>query len=364
MAEEPKEWVWKPLPPEFSLETKRVLKAALNAQRHLAELKGVSQAIPNQGIILNTLPLQEAKDSSEIENIVTTHDSLYKAELETEESLDQATKEVKRYAVALKGGFQEVLKDGFLSIRHIKLVQEMLEENDAGIRKLPGTKLSNTDTGQIVFVPPQSKKVIDEALDNLEKYINDDSLSDVHPLIKMAVIHYQFESIHPFYDGNGRTGRIINTLYLVLKGLLDIPVLYLSRYIVRNKVDYYKLLQRVRTHNDWESWILYILNGVAETSVETIKVITGIKELMLDYKHRIRKEFSFYSQDLINHLFKHPYSKIGHLQKDLKISRPTATKYLDELTNEGFLVKVKQGRDNYYINVALLSLLTGVKYTA
>ncbi len=361
MAEEPKEWVWKPLPPEVTLETKKVLKAALYAQQHLAELKGVSQTSPNQGIILNTLPLQEAKDSSEIENIVTTHDSLYKAELEAEESLDQATKEVKRYAMALREGFEKVSKDGLLSIRHIKIIQEVLEENDAGIRKLPGTKLSNTNTGQIVFVPPQTKTVIDEGLDNLEKYINDDTLSDVHPLVKMAVIHYQFESIHPFYDGNGRTGRIINTLYLILKGLLDIPVLYLSRYIVRNKADYYRLLQRVRTHNDWESWILYILDGVAETSVETIEVIRGIKQLMQDYKHGIRDvhKFSFYSQDLINHLFKHPYCKIAHLQKDLKVSRPTATKYLDELANAGFLVKVKQGRDNYFINTALLSLLTG-----
>jgi len=358
MLEEPKEWKWKPLPPDINLETKKVLKATLEAQRHLSELKGISQTIPNQGIILNTLPLQEAKDSSEIENIVTTHDSLYKADLENEESLDQATKEVKRYAVVLREGYEKVVKDGFLSIRHIKIVQEVIEENDAGIRKLPGTKLSNTNTGKIVFVPPQSKTVIDEALTNLEDYINDDSLSDVHPIIKMTVIHYQFESIHPFYDGNGRTGRIINTLYLVLKGLLDVPVLYLSRYIVKNKSDYYRLLQKVRTDNDWESWLLYMLEGVASTSIDTIKVITGIKELMIDYKHRIRKDYSFYSQDLINHIFKHPYSKIAYLQTDLKVSRPTATKYLDELAEGGFLIKVKQGRDNYYINKSLIKLLT------
>ena len=359
MNEEPKEWSWKPLPPKTDLETKKILKATLQAQTHLSELKGVSGTIPNQGILLSTLPLQEAKDSSEIENIVTTHDSLYKAEIVNEESLDQATKEVKRYAIALMEGFERILKDGFISVNHIKAIQQILEENEAGVRKLPGTKLSSTTTGQIVFVPPQSKSIIDEGLKNLEEYINDDELSDVHPLIKMAVIHYQFESIHPFYDGNGRTGRILNTLYLVLKGLLDIPVLYLSGYIVRNKVDYYRLLQRVRTHDDWESWVLYMLEGVASTSVETISVIKGIKELMLTYKHEIRDGINFYSQDLINHLFKHPYSKIGHLQSDLKVSRPTASKYLEELVKKGYLQKVRQGRDNYYINSALLQLLIG-----
>lgn len=199
--------------------------------------------------------------------------------------------------------------------------------------------------------------MIDKALKNLELYLNDDELSPAHPLVKMAVMHVQFESIHPFYDGNGRTGRILNILYLVHKKLLDIPVLYLSRYIVRNKSDYYRLLQRVRTHNDWHAWIIYMLEGVAETSKDTIRVITGIRNIMLQYKHDIREEFSFYSQDLINHLFKHPYTRIEHLMKDLKISRPTATKYLDELSKKKYLVKIKQGRDNYYVNEDLLNLL-------
>jgi len=303
-------------------------------------------------------PLQEAKDSSEIENIVTTSDSMYKAGVEKEEYIDKATKEVKRYAQALIKGYELVRQEKILTVRQIKIIQEELEKNDAGIRKLPGTKLSNPVTKEVVFVPPQNKRIIDIALRNLEEYINDDSLSNVHPLIKMAVIHVQFESIHPFYDGNGRTGRIINTLYLVLKNLLDIPVLYLSRYIVKNKPDYYRLLQRVRTHDDWESWILYMLEGVAETSKQTIEVVSGIKELMLRYKHTIRENFNFYTQDLINHLFKHPYSKIAYLQNDLNISRPTATKYLDELTGAGLLLKHKHGRDNYYINEELLSVLT------
>lgn len=355
---EPKEWQWSPLPPKANIESTKVLRAALEAQQYLSELKGVSQSIPNQGIILNTLPLQEAKDSSEIENIVTTSDSMYKAGVEKEEYIDKATKEVQRYAQALIKGFELVRQEKMLTVRHIKIIQEELEKNDAGIRKLPGTKLSNPSTNEVVFVPPQTKQVIDSALRNLEEYINDDSMSDVHPLIKMAIIHVQFESIHPFYDGNGRTGRIINTLYLVLKDLLDIPVLYLSRYIVKNKSDYYRLLQRVRTHNDWESWILYMLEGVAETSKQTIEVVSGIKELMFRYKHIIRGDFGFYTQDLINHLFKHPYSKIAYLQKDLNVSRPTATKYLDELATAGLLLKHKHGRNNYYINEELLRLLT------
>jgi len=332
MSDEPKEWKWKPLPPEIALETKEVLKKALEAQQFLSELKGISQTIPNQEILLNTLPLQEAKDSSEIENIVTTNDALYKANLSSLDFLDKSTKEVKRYTIALSIGLARIRRDGIISVRHIKKIQELLEDNDAGIRKIPGTKLSNPTTGKVVFVPPQSKQMIDKALKNLELYLNDDELSPAHPLVKMAVMHVQFESIHPFYDGNGRTGRILNILYLVHKKLLDIPVLYLSRYIVRNKSDYYRLLQRVRTHNDWHAWIIYMLEGVAETSKDTIRVITGIRNIMLQYKHDIREEFSFYSQDLINHLFKHPYTRIEHLMKDLKISRPTATKYLDELS--------------------------------
>ncbi len=345
------------MPPEIALETKEVLKKALEAQQFLSELKGISQTIPNQEILLNTLPLQEAKDSSEIENIVTTNDALYKANLSSLDSLDKSTKEVKRYTIALSIGLARIRRDGIISVRHIKKIQELLEDNDAGIRKIPGTKLSNPATGKVVFVPPQSKQMIDKALKNLELYLNDDELSPAHPLVKMAVMHVQFESIHPFYDGNGRTGRILNILYLVHKKLLDIPVLYLSRYIVRNKSDYYRLLQRVRTHNDWHAWIIYMLEGVAETSKDTIRVITGIRNTMLQYKHDIREEFSFYSQDLINHLFKHPYTRIEHLMKDLKISRPTATKYLDELSKKKYLVKIKQGRDNYYVNEDLLNLL-------
>jgi Fic family protein len=357
MTSEPKEWNWKPLPPDVEIETSDVLKKALEAQQYLSELKGISQTIPNEGILLNTLPIQEARDSSEIENIVTTSDALYKADVEKEKRIDQTTKEVQRYTVALQEGFKRVLEDGLITLNDILAIQQRLEDNNAGIRALPGTKLSNPATGKVVFVPPQKKEVIMEAMKNLEEYMNDHASSKVHPLIKMAVIHVQFESIHPFYDGNGRTGRIINILYLVQQGLLNIPVLYLSRFIVKTKLEYYRLLQRVRTDNDWESWILYMLEGVARTSKETIQVVVSIREQMLNVKHQIRDQFSFYSQDLINHIFKHPYTKINHLKNDLKVSRPTATKYLDELSEAGFLRKVKQGRDNYYINHKLLEIL-------
>ena len=361
MTSEPKEWKWSPLPPNVNVETPEVLKKALEAQQYLSELKGISQTIPNQGILLNTLPIQEAKDSSEIENIVTTSDALYKADVEKEKRIDQTTKEVQRYAVALNEGFDRIQKSHLLRMNDIIAIQKTLEDNDAGVRSLPGTKLKNPATGEVVFVPPQHKDIILKALENLEKYMNNDELSDVHPLIKMAIIHVQFESIHPFYDGNGRTGRIINMLYLVQKGLLDIPVLYLSRYIVQNKPTYYELLQRVRTHNDWESWILYLLEGVKQTSIGTIDDITQIREEMLRAKHQIRKQFSFYSQDLINHIFRHPYTKINHLKEDLRVSRPTATKYLDELSEANFLKKVKLGRDNYYINQKLLEILVDNK---
>ncbi|MGF1669115.1 MAG: Fic family protein [Balneolaceae bacterium] len=357
MIKEPEEWQWSPMPPDINVETPCVLKKALEAQQYLSELKGISQSIPNQAILLNTLPIQEAKDSSEIENIVTTSDALYKADVEKEKKIDQTTKEVQRYVLALHDGFARIKKDGLLRISDILAIQQILEDNDAGVRSLPGTKLSNPSTGEVVFVPPQHKAAILKALDNLEKYINDDEVSNVHPLIKMAIIHVQFESIHPFYDGNGRTGRIINMLYLVQKGLLDLPVLYLSRYIVKNKPEYYRLLQRVRSHNEWEKWILYMLEGVKQTSIGTIKDIKNIREEMMGTKHKIRNQFSFYSQDLINHIFRHPYTKINHLKDDLRVSRPTATKYLDELSDAGFLTKVKQGRDNYFINSKLLEIL-------
>jgi len=347
-----------PLPPAVDLETKAVLKKAASAHRYLAELKGVSGTIPNQGILINTLSLQEAKDSSAIENIITTDDELYREELFPDYAANASAKEVRNYVTALKAGFDLVKKKGLLTANDIEEIQSSLEKNRAGFRKLPGTSLKNDLTGEVVYTPPQDHASIISLMSNLEKFINDDSFYEADPLVKMAMLHFQFESIHPFYDGNGRAGRIINVLYLVLKGLLDIPVLYLSRYIIRSKTDYYNLLQKVRDEEAWEEWILYILTGIEITAKQTIMMIHEIKAALMAYKHQIRRDHKFYSQDLINNLFFHPYTKIEFIENDLKVSRLTATRYLELLAEDGFLRKEKIGRSNYYINIALYSILT------
>ncbi len=347
----------KPLPPTIEIETPKVLKQLSKSHRYLAELKGTAKTIPNENILINTLTLQEAKDSSEIENIVTTHDELYKENIFIE-SKNPSSKEVYNYAQGLKLGFEIVRKEKLLLNKHILIIQEALLENNAGFRKQSGTKLKNS-FGEVVYVPPQHPNEILELMSNLEKFINNSDFSDLDPLVKMAIIHYQFESIHPFYDGNGRTGRIINILYLVLENLLDIPVLYLSRYITKNKSDYYKNLQTVRDNNDWESMILYLLKGVEVTAKETIELITQIKVLMQNHKNRIRTELpKIYSQDLINNLFRNPYTKIEFLEKELNISRQTASIYLDKITEIGLLSKTKIGKSNYYTNTELVKVLT------
>ena len=348
----------KNLPPDLDLETKAILRKVASAHRYLAELKGISASIPNQAILINTLSLQEAKDSSAIENIITTHDDLYREDLFPEYTSNAAAKEVSRYVSALKKGYSAVNNTGLLTSNHIIDIQAELEAHRSGFRKLAGTELKNEQTGETVYIPPQDPQEIIELMSNLERFINDDQIYDADLLVKMAIIHYQFESIHPFYDGNGRTGRIVNVLYMVLKQLLDIPVLYLSRYIVRNKNDYYRLLQKVRDEGAWEEWVLFMLEAVESTSRQTISIIESIRTALLEYKHRIRSNHKFYSQDLINNLFYHPYTKVDFLMRDLKVSRITATKYLDTLTADGLLLKEKIGRSNFYINQALYSILT------
>ena len=339
-------------------ETPAILKKLAISSRRLAELKGIAGSIPNQGILINTLGLQEAKDSSEIENIITTHDELFKDDVLPEAFANPAVKEVLRYRQALLVGFEQVKNSGLLTANHIIQIQAELERNNAGFRKLPGTALKDSG-GSTVYTPQQEPAEIVALMSDLERFINDTELYAVDPLIKMALIHHQFESIHPFYDGNGRTGRILNVLYLVKEGLLDIPVLYLSSHIVRTKADYYHLLQTVREQNRWEDWVLYMLEAVEQTAVQTIVTIQAIKAALLDYKHRIRDEYKFYSQDLINNLFTHPYTKIEFVQRDLQVSRITATKYLEVLTEGGFVQKQKMGRGNYYVNIALNSILMG-----
>lgn len=345
------------LPPESDLETKIILKKLPSVHRRLAELKGVAATIPNESILINTLALQEAKDSSAIENIITTHDELYKAQLFEDLISNASAKEVNNYAEALRHGFDLVRNNKLLTTNHIIEIQQILEQNDAGFRKLPGTALINQVTGENVYTPPQEYDTIVALIDNMVKFINDSIDNDFDPLVKMAIIHHQFESIHPFYDGNGRTGRILNILYLVIHDLLDLPILYLSRYIIKHKADYYRLLQNVRDTGEWEEWIIYILNGVEQTAKETIVLVSNMKTLMQDYKFRIRKQFpKMYSQDLLNNIFRHPYTKIEFVMKELMISRITATKYVDLLAKNGFLVKEKIGRSNFYINAPLFLL--------
>lgn len=348
-------WNIKNLPLDSELESIKVLKRLPKAHAALAELKGIAQTIPNQNILINTLGLQEAKDSSEIENIITTHDDLFKSEINLISSLE--SKEVQNYIEALKFGFDLVKKQNLLTANSIINIQSRIEKNKAGFRKVPGTVLKNSKTEEVVYEPPQNHAQIVKLMKDLEIFINDNSISELDPIIKMAVIHLQFESIHPFYDGNGRTGRIINILYLINQNLLSLPILYLSNYIIKNKTAYYELLQAVRNQNKWEEWLIYMIDSVEKTSLDTIDLIRQIKHLMLNMKNELRNNYKFYSQDLLNNLFKHPYTKIEFLVNDLQISRITAANYLNRLSKDGVLKKEKIGKSNFYINQDLFELL-------
>ena len=351
------------LPLPYDLETKTVLRQANKANRKLAELKGVAQTIPNERILISSLTLQEAKDSSAVENIVTTQDDLYRAGLDANFTLiGAATKEVLFYREAINEGFKLVRNKNILSLNDIKRIQEVLEQNSAGFRTTPGTQLKRSSDGAVIYTRPQDGQRIVELMSNLEPFINDDELCPIDPLVKMAIIHHQFESIHPFYDGNGRTGRIVNILYLVTSGLLDLPILYLSRYITHNKAEYYERIQAIRNATgdnsaQWEAWILYMLRGVEQTAEETIALVKNIGKLMTEYKNIIRPAFGGkYSHELLNGLFYHPYTKIGHLESNMQVSRQTAAKYLDRLASLGLLQKERMGKENYYINTKLMEL--------
>lgn len=356
------EYIIPELPFHYDFETKEILRQVNHANRKLAELKGVALTIPNEQILINSLTLQEAKDSSEIENIVTTQDDLYKAELNLRETaINASAKEVLNYRQAMQKGFSLVRNTKLLTLNYIKQIQEVLENNKGGFRAGLGTTLQN-QRKEIIYTPPQSKIEIERLMHNLEQYINEPDMQDIDPLVKMAIIHHQFESIHPFYDGNGRTGRIISILYLVINNLLDLPVLYLSRYITHNKGEYYRLIQNVRdagTDNkaEWEKWILFMLRGVEETAEETIRLIKGIFQLMAEYKKILRPLFGRqYKHELLNNLFFHPYTKIEFIQQDMQVQRKTATKYLDMIVETGLLEKVKIKHTNYYMNVRLIDL--------
>ncbi len=346
------------LPPSGDLESKKVLRKAAEAHRYLAELKGVAASIPNQEILIDTLALQEARDSSAIENIISTLSEVYQSNAQSNTYLNLSAKEIHAYASALRKGYELVKQNDLLTNNHILEIQSVIEKNSAGFRRLPGTGLINERTGEIVYTPPQDYDTIVALMDNLQQFINDQDFYDADPLVKMTIIHHQFESIHPFYDGNGRTGRIINILYLIQQHLLDIPILYISRYIIRHKVDYYKLLQQVREENMWEEWILFMLNAVTETAKDTIRVIKAMHTAMTSYKNILQTRApKIYSQDLLYNLFRHPYTKIEYMMKDLALSRNTIVRYLETLQQLDLIEKRKVGRDNYYLNKALLSLL-------
>lgn len=354
------------LPPPVDLDTVPVLKALATANRALAELKGRAASIPNQGILIDTLALQEAKASSEIENIVTTQDELFQADLFPEGPLSPAAKEVALYRDALKLGNDRMrASHGLITNNTLIEMFRLLKARGDGFRTTPGTALKHDRTGEIVYVPPQDAHAIIAQMTALERFVNADDACALDPLIAMAVIHHQFESIHPFPDGNGRIGRILNVLYLTRTQLLEIPILYLSRHITRTKNDYYRLLQGVRDTGGsaaaWEAWVLYMLQAVANTAATTLGLVESIRGQMAGLKYRMREELpKLYSQDLLNNLFRHPYTRIDYVVQDLGVTRQTAAKYLDTLADRGFIQKHQAGRHNYYINTALVGLFVDV----
>lgn len=342
------------LPPAVELESKAVLKQAIAANRTLANLRGLAAQIPNQGVLINSIVLQEARLSSEIENIVTTNDELYRADADPDGKTDPHTKEILRYRQALYFGFQELARRPLTTNLFIDIVR-LIKEVELGVRRVPGTSLKNTQA-EVIYTPPEGEAVIRDKLSNLEQFIHAED--GIDPLVKMAVMHYQFEAIHPFEDGNGRTGRILNLLYLVEQKLLDIPVLFLSRYIIANRAEYYEGLRGVTERQDWESWILYMLRAVESTAQQTFDQVTRIRGLMELVRKQVQEQApGIYSKDLIEVIFKQPYTKIQFLVDAGIAKRQTASTYLQTLSGLGFLRPSKQGREIYYINDALFAEL-------
>lgn len=347
------------LPPRQDIETVTVLKKAVAAGRALAELKGLGETLPDQSILVNSIILQEARVSSEIENIITTNDALFRAiSSSSQVGVDPATKEVLRYREALWTGFKDLKERPILSTNVFVHIVNTIRENQAGIRQLPGTVIANSTTKETIYTPPDGEDVIRRKLHNLEEYIH--STEGPDSLIKMAVAHYQFEAIHPFSDGNGRTGRIIGILYLVKEALLDLPVLYLSRYIVQNKGEYYHLLRQVTESQEWQPWILYMIEAVEETAGFTRKRILDIRELVSRTIEIVHGELpKIYSKELVELLFKQPYTKVEFLVDAGIAKRQTAATYLRELESIGVLRSSKVGRENIFLNVGLYDLLSG-----
>ena len=356
-----KEFTLTNLPPNYNFETVNILKQLARSNRALAELKGYSDTMTNKDILINAMTINEAKGSSAIENIITTHNDIYNSMVKQSYNSPSA-KEVINYREAILRGYKLIKENRILTTNNITELQAIIVKNNAGIRKLPGTTLMNDMTGEVVYTPPHGEQVIRDYLSNLETYINNDRFHNIDPLIKLAIIHYQFESIHPFYDGNGRTGRIINVLYIVLKGLLDSPILYLSKYIVNNRSSYYRLLQEVRDTGSWEEYIIYILVGIEETANVTLKIIRYINNLFNDTVDKIRSELPrIYSKELVELLFFEFYTKISFIEKGLGLTRKTAALYLTQLEKAGILKSEKIGRDKIFLNVQLYNTIQAIE---
>ena len=344
------------LPPATELETPAVLKACISARAALAELKQAAKLLPNQTLLINTLPLLEAKDSSEIENIVTTADKLFQHAQEDSQA-DLATKEALRYRTALYQGFLTLEKRPLNTTTAVK-VCSTIKGMEMDIRKVPGTRIANLTTGEIIYTPPEGEGVIRDLLADWERFIHNEQLG-LDPLVSMAVAHYQFEAIHPFTDGNGRTGRVMNILYLIEQGLLTLPVLYLSRYIVQNKTRYYYLLNAVTQEQQWQEWLLYILTGVAETAQWTTQKIAAIRELMTHTGDFMREQLpKIYSHELLQVIFEQPYCRITNLVESNIAKRQTASTYLKKLVEIGVLEEMQAGKDKLFVHPKLMQLFT------
>ena len=343
------------LPPSYVIETSAVLKKAILANRYLAELKGTCLRLPNPKILLNTIILQESKDSSAIENIVTTQDALYKAIVNPFDQVPSEVKEVLSYREALYTGIEEMNATGLIRSKLAINIMQRLRGIDAGFRTLPGTQLANPKTGKVIYTPPEPSKIA-EGMASWEKFVNE--YEEYDPLVKMALMHYQFEAIHPFTDGNGRTGRILNVLYLMHQGLLTQPILYHSSYIIQNKSDYYKCLREVTENGAWEPWVLFMLDAVGETSQQTLNFINEMLELKEETLNIIKKlSQKLPAYELNELLFSFPYVKIKTLIEAKLGTRPTVVGYLDALVNRDVLISTKIGKENYYINHKLMNLL-------
>ena len=346
------------LPPPLELiESTEILKICINARVALAELKQAAELIPNAAVLVNTLPLLEARASSEIENIVTTTDKLFEYADIAEDKADGATKEALRYRTALFEG-TKMVRRGMLTTDMAIHICSTIKGIDLDIRAESGTRLKNRMTGEVIYTPPEGQKLLIEKLDNWADFMHNDT--EIDPLVRLAVQHYQFEAIHPFADGNGRTGRILNILFLVEHGLLDTPILYLSRFIIRNKAAYYRLLQNVTRDQGWTAWVKFILEGVEETCVWTTDKIKAIRELMEHTAEFVQYKMpKTYTWELVELLFKQPYCRIGNLVDAGIAKRQTASVYLNQLCDAGILKEIKSGRENIFVHPKYIELLTG-----